>query len=177
MADSGAPEDRPKRQEPPPLEFLRPGDQPPPPSSQPPAAWVPRPEDFQRPTYYQPPAARPAGGNRGTVAGALLILAGLIGFFWTFTLFLIPLTLSDAYTIINWTTEELAFNAIINTALIYAQVLAVLGGIMSLQRKNWKLAVVCATLGLLNFGFFFLGSVFAALGLLLLLGARPEFAS
>ena len=61
---------------------------------------------------------------------------------------------------------------------IWAQGMALLGGIMAFQRMNWKLTVVCAIFSLATLGFFFVeGSLVGFLALILTIRARPYFVS
>lgn len=169
-----------KRQEPPAIEFLRPGEEQAPPSqAQGPVAWVPQPEEFQR-RYAPPPppqGPRPAG-RRAVWAGLFLVLSGILGFVGMLEIYMIRPTLQDYYTIANWTSVELATNGILQIALAWPQVFGVLGGVMAFERKNFRLATVCAMLSVGNIASpFFLGSLMGIVGLLLLATARQEFAS
>ncbi len=95
----------------------------------------------------------------------------------TFVLLMTPLSEEDFEALTNISAAEQA--AVTGFALvsIYSQAVAVLGGIMAIQRKNWKLAVVCGVFSLLTFGFFLLSSLLGLAGLLLVLGSRHEFTS
>lgn len=178
MADTDSDESRRRRDEPPPLEFLRPGEtQTPPPATEKPAAWVTRPEDFERPTAARP--APPPTGVRGrsALAGACLVLAGLVGIVSTFVLFVTPATTEEIDALRNWTSEDYLANGIAALFVLYPPPIALIGGITALQRKNWKLAVACALVSLLTFGFLLLGTLLAVLALVLLFSSRREFTS
>ena len=178
---SDSPEDEPKRREtPPPLEFVRPTEaqQAPPPRDQTPAAWVPRPEEFgQRPRepfpQAWPQAARPS--TRALLGGVLLILSGLIGAASAYVVFTQPLSAAQIGELQNMTASDLVANALLVSLIFYAQAFAFLGGIMALQRKNWKLAVFCGAASLLNLGVFLLGSLAGLAGLVLIITSRREF--
>jgi len=180
---SDSPHDEPKRREtPPPLEFVRPTEaqETPPPRDQTPAAWVPRPEEFgQRPRPQEPfpqawpQAARPS--PRALLGGVLLILSGLIGAGSAYLAFTQPLTAAQIGELQNMTASDLAANALLVSLIFYAQAFAFLGGIMALQRKNWKLAVFCGAASLLNVGIFLLGSLAGLAGLVLIIISRREF--
>jgi hypothetical protein len=73
------------------------------------------------------------------------------------------------------TAADLAANALLVFLVVYAQAFAFLGGIMAVQRKNWKLAVFCGAASLLNLGIFFLGSLAGLAGLILIIMARRDF--
>ena len=178
MADTDWDESRRRKDEPPPLEFLRPGEtQVPPSGPEKPAAWVTRPEDFERPTAAGP--APPGRGLRGrsTLAGVCLILAGLVGIVSTFIQLVTPLTSGEIDALRNWTVDDYVANGIAALFVLYPPPIALVGGITALQRKNWKLAVGCAIISLLTFGFFLLGTLLALSGLVLLFSSRREFTS
>jgi len=78
---------------------------------------------------------------------------------------------------LNNTAEVIAFNQICGLISIWAQIAALLGGVMALQRVNWRLALVCAVFAPLTLGFIFEASFLGVLGLLLLVRARNEFVS
>jgi predicted ABC-type sugar transport system permease subunit len=177
MAGPGDEEPRKRRDEPPPLEFLKPGDSGLAPPPERPAAWVTRPEDFERspPTApYPMPPARAARG-RSLAAGVLLVLAGVVGMVTTYVLFITPLSPEEQQQIENFTADQEALAAGLTIVLINSQAVSVLGGVMALQRRNWKLATACAALALLGMGYSLLVGVLNLVGLLLLVTARREF--
>src|SRR5207245_9707378 len=90
-------------------------------------------------------------------------------------IFIRPLTASDISSIQNMTANDLTANALLVFAVVYAQAFAILGGIMAIQRKNWKLAVVCGVASLLNFGFFLIGTFVGLAGLIAIITARRDF--
>jgi len=163
----------------PPLEFIRPGETPSPaPAQDRPSAWVTRPEDFERPQAPWATAPRPTTRARSAAAGACLIIAGLLGIVSTFLLVITPFTQEEIDLIQNWTSEDYLANGIAGLFLFYPPPVAIVGGISALQRKNWKLSVACAAVSLLMIGTpFLLGTLLGLLGLVLVLSARPEFAS
>jgi hypothetical protein len=175
--DSGAPDKR--RQQPPPIEFLRPGEtQTPPPEQQPPVAWVTRPEDYQQPAYPVAPAPpRPgAPGKYGLFAGILLFLAAGFGIASVVSASITPISYAD-YA--NLTNDTLTFmtNQICGIIVIMAQSAALLGGVMAIQRLNWKLTMVCAILATLTVGFYLEASFMGMLAVVLVAIARREFRS
>lgn len=179
---SGENEDeRRKRDKPPPLEFLRPGESqaPLPPRDQPPAAWVPRPEEFERPTqpWGAPPPQRRAAGGRAKAAGICLILAALIGIFTTVYSFYVPLTPEEQQYVES--IDPGLRNALIALTIVslYAQGLALVAGVLAFRGREWKLVMVCSVLSLASLGFYFIASVFGFLGLLFVVSARNEFTS
>src|SRR3989442_16001310 len=180
MADNSSDEDQKRRQTPPPVEFVRPSEAQgqAPPRDQPPAAWGPRPEEFGQPPQQPFPQAWPQVAprtGRPIIGGALLILSGLLGMVSTYLIFIRPLAPSDVSAIQNMTAGDLTANALLVFAVVYAQAFAILGGIMAIQRKNWKLAVVCGVASLLNFGFFLIGTFLGLAGLIAIITARRDF--
>jgi len=179
MASDPSEDEVKRRDSPPPVEFVRPSEAQgqAPPRDQAPAAWVPRPEEFGQPQQPFPPAwpqVAPRTG-RPIIGGVLLIISGLIGMVSTYLIFTQPLTPADIRTIQNMTAGDLAANALLVFAVVYAQAFAILGGIMAIQRKNWKLAVVCGVVSLFNFGFFLIGSFLGLAGLIAIITARRDF--
>src|SRR3989442_13834405 len=179
---SDSPDDEPKRRETPAAEFGAPAEAQgtPPPRDQTPAPWVPRREEVgQRPRPQDPfpqawpQAARPS--PRALLGGVLLILSGLIGAGSAYLAFTQPLTAAQIGELQNMTASDLAANALLVALIFYAQAFAFLGGIMALQRKNWKLAVFCGAASLLNLGIFLLGSLAGLAGLVLIIISRREF--
>ncbi len=193
MADDGSTPPDKKRQEPPPIEFLKPGEeQPAQPSDQrQPAAWVTRPEDYQRPQYPPPPAPprTAAGGNptRPRVAGILLIVAAAGSVASLLIASFPPLTPAQ-YASFNYTndTASYAINQVCNLFVIWAQAIMVLGGIMAYQRMNWRLTVSCGFLSMLLIGGFALAvldpimlasSFLGIVGFILTVMAKQDFLS
>ncbi len=181
MADSDSNGTDRKRPAPPPLEFLKPGEtQAPPPEPQQPVAWVTRPEDYQRPAYPAgpaPPRQVTAGrGRLAIVAGIVLLLAGAFGIAAVVYASLTPIPVGDY---LNLTSNPSAYtiNQICAIIVIWAQAAAVLGGIMALQRMNWKLTLVCAIFAVLTIGFTFEASFLGMLGFILVVMSRKEFLS
>ena len=180
MAGDSSDEEEKRRQSPPPVEFVRPSEAqgPAPPRDQPPAAWVPRPEEFGPPPQQPFPGAWPQVAPRTTrpiIGGALLIISGLLGMVSTYLIFTQPLTAADVAAIQNMTANDLTANALLVFAVVYAQAFAILGGIMAIQRKNWKLAVLCGVVSLLNFGFFLIGTFLGLAGLIAIITSRRDF--
>jgi len=180
MADNPSAEDEKRRQNPPPVEFVRPSEAqgPAPPRDQPPAAWVPRPEEFGQPPQQPFPQAWPQvvpRSGRSIIGGVLLIISGLLGMVSTYIIFTQPLSASEIAAIQNMTAGDLAANALLVFAVVYAQAFAILGGIMAIQRKNWKLAVICGVASLLNFGFFLIGTFIGLAGLIAIITSRRDF--
>ncbi len=191
MADSSPTTPEKKRQEPPPIEFLKPGEEQPaaPPEQRPPAAWVTRPEDYQRPQYPPAPApprpASAAGANRARAAGILLILASAASVSALLLASFPPLTPQQYANYTNDTTLY-TLNQVCSLFLIWAQAIMVLGGIMAFQRMNWRLTVACAFFSMLMLGGYalavldpiMLGAAFLGIvGFILTVMSRQDFLS
>lgn len=180
MADEEGDDSARKRPQPPPIEFLKPGEsQAPPPEQQAPAAWVTKPEDYQRPSYPVPPAPPRSSAPRGyygLVAGILLIVAGLIGIAAVVSASIAPMSPSQYANISNDTTSY-ATNQICTLIVVWSQAAAIIGGVMAVQRLNWRLTLVCAIFATLTVGFFLEASVIGMAGFVLVVMARKEFLS
>lgn len=178
MADPGSDDQARKRTQPPPIEFVRPGEQQPSQAPQQPVAWVPRPEDYQRPMYTAPPPQAPrAPGRMATIAAVLLFISGLLGLFLTFSILMTIPTLQDYYNITNASSSDLAQSAIEYILMFYGQAVAFVGGAMAIQRKNWKLAFACAAFSVLGLGILLLSSAASGLAMVFLYIGRREFTS
>ena len=177
MADDSSQEDPKKRQEAPPLEFLRPGESqaPLPPRDQP-VAWVPRPDEYQ-PRQWQAPARPPPTSNLPKIAGALLILAGAVGMAGAiYNAVTFPTPSEYAALLARYDPSVLAVLQVCGLVSIWSQAIAVIGGVMAFQRMNWRLTLVCAIFSLLTLGFFFFeASVIGLIGLFVVARARPYF--
>lgn len=166
----------------PPVEFLKPGEAqaPLPPRDQSPAAWVPRPEEYQGPPAWAPPPPVGRGAsNLPKLAGVLLLVSAGIGMAGSLYGALSLPTVPEYENITqNTTPAVLAASQICGLISIWSQAVALLGGIMALQRMNWKLTMVCAIFSLGTLGIFlFEASLIGFLALIVTLRARPFFLS
>lgn len=179
MADPGSDDQDKKRTQPPPIEFVRPGEPQPSQPPQQPVAWVPRPEEFQRPTYTAPPSQTPRGapGRLAVVAAVLLFISGLLGLLLTFSILMTVPTIQDYYNITNASSADLAQSAIEYILMFYGQAVAFVGGAMAIQRKNWRLAFACAAFSVLGLGVLLLSSAASGLAMVFLYMGRREFTS
>jgi hypothetical protein len=182
MAEGSNADEEKRRPTRPPVEFLKPGETqaPLPPRDQSPAAWVPRPEDYQaQPSWPAPPAAPAGASNLPKFAGILLLVSAGIGMAGALYGALTLPTPAE-YTNITQNTPPavLAAGQICGLISIWSQAMALLGGIMALQRMNWKLTIVCAIFSLGTLGIFlFEASLIGFLALIVTLRARPYFLS
>ena len=78
----------------------------------------------------------------------------------------------------NNTPSIVAILQICGLVSIWAQAMALLGGIMAFQRMNWKLTLVCAIFSLATLGIvYFEASLVGVVALLFTIRARPYFLS
>jgi hypothetical protein len=182
MASDESDSEKKPRQEPPPIEFLKPGEPqaPLPPRDQPPAAWVPKPEEFQRPQAQYPRGPVQVRGppRFSRLAGIVLVLVGVIGIAASIYQALNLPSVSDYenYTLTN-STAFVAVSQICGLISIWAEAAALLGGVMAIQRSNWKLTLACAVFAPLTIGFIFEASFLGVVGLVLVILSRNEFVS
>jgi hypothetical protein len=182
MAEHSGEEEPRKRPSPPPVEFLRPGEEqaPLPPRDQTPAAWVPRPEDFRPPTgFARPPGPPGMASNLPKIAGVLLLVSAVLGMAGSIYG---AVNLPSASQYANFTRNNSALTLaeiqICGLVSIWAQAMALLGGVMAFQRMNWKLTFVCALASLGTLGFFYIeASIIGAIGLIVVVRARAYFLS
>jgi len=183
MADGSGEEDEKRRPNPPPVEFLKPDEAPPPlpPRDQPPAAWVPRPEDFRAPASWtsQQPGGAPGASNLPRIAGVLLLVSAVLGMAGAvYNAVNLPSPSDYANFTQNNTPSIVAILQICGLVSIWAQAMAMLGGIMAFQRMNWKLTLVCAIFSLATLGIvYFEASLVGVVALLFTIRARPYFLS
>jgi hypothetical protein len=176
----GEPEPRRRRDEPPPLEFFKPGETPPPTTPAPaqPAAWVPRPEEFERPSAEWTATAPRPRTRLPQIAGILLVAAGALGIASNVAYLFNPLPDSVLENLTaNMTAAELQFWQLCGLASIYAQGIAILGGVLAFRKASWRLVIACGTLSVLCLGFVGEASALGLMGLLVVLASRREFAS
>jgi hypothetical protein len=191
MADSSDTTPDKKRQQAPPLEFLKPGEEQPAPAPEqrPAAAWVTRPEDYQRPQYPPAPAppraTAPGSANRPRAAGVLLIVAAATSVAALLISSFPPPTVAQYQNYTN-DTSLYALSQVCNLFVIWAQAIMVLGGIMAFQRMNWRMTVSCAFFSMLMLGGFALAvldpvmigaSFLGIVGFILTVISRQDFLS
>lgn len=107
------------------------------------------------------------------LAGVFLIIAGIDGLsFWAFIAFI-----GGAIAGVPLVGGVLGGILIVCGAIgVIFGILALVGGVMALQRKMWALALIGSILGLFLLGWvFFEGSLFSLIALILLAISRNEF--
>lgn len=132
---------------------------------------------YQQPYAYpmvQPPPTKTA---LPMAAGALLIVAGVLGLInW------VLVALSAAGIIVGFGFLGDPIFGFLGTIFLICgiigitfSVLALLGGIMALQRKMWGLGLTGSILGLFIFGFYGISSLLSLVALILLAVSHREF--
>lgn len=179
MASGTSEEEQKKRNAPPPLEFLKPGEaQAPLPPRDQPAAWVPRPEEFQPPQKWGPaPMGPPPASNLPKIAGVLLLLAAAFGMAGAvYSALTLPSAAEYAAYLNRTSPAVVATLQVCGLISIWSQAMALLGAVMAFQRMNWKLTFVCAIFSLLTLGIvYFEGSLLGLFGLILVVRSRRYF--
>jgi hypothetical protein len=122
---------------------------------------------------------QPATPNsKPLIAGILLMLAGLFGLLtWASVFMVTDFSIIDPSMLPPEITLE-QIQQILQTCSIIGIVLSllpILGGILSIQRKLWGIAVLGAVLGLLTVGPVFISSILSLIGLILLVMAKDAF--
>lgn len=122
----------------------------------------------------QVPSSRLAGW-----AGGLIIASGFLGLLMGI-LMLVASTFSFSMSNLNlpsnFTVHDLKnLLAILGTVFIVFGVLAIIGGVLAMQRTHLPIAVIGGVFGVLAIGFF-VGALLALIGIIILIMARHEFA-
>jgi len=150
-------------------------------------------KNISEPSFENDPFKHPSNKiSKPTIAGFLLIIAGLIAFISFLQLVIVDdLTIQSSYDIfksqfsqfnINITQDQLKQSFIMcGTIGIIIAIFSILSGILSLKRKIWGFALVAgiplAFIGLIipSFSLFFISGILALIGILLIAFSRKEF--
>jgi hypothetical protein len=112
------------------------------------------------------------------LAGVLLVLAGLLGLLTWASALAVNTSMIQSFLPPNSpiTAEQLQSTLMI-CGIIGAilSIIALAGGIVALRRRGWGLAILGSILGLFTVGPYFLASILALIGLILLVISRKEF--
>ena len=118
------------------------------------------------------------------IAGILLIIAGIIAIlFWIQFLTIDAATLESLIDISQFEGLDPSINTeqivgFLNTCAIIGCIIAIfpiLGGILSLKRKLWGIALACSIIGLFSLGMLFSSSGLSLISMILLIVSRKEF--
>lgn len=106
-----------------------------------------------------------------TIGGIFLIISGIIGFMMVVVLTVATGMLSMVDTVGAATTMAATcalFFAVVSFAAFF-------GGMMAISGKRWGMAMLGGVLGLFTLGPYFLGTIFAFIGLLMVFISKHEF--
>jgi hypothetical protein len=112
------------------------------------------------------------------IAGLLLILAGMLGLFtWASALALDPSMIQAILPPDSPITAEQLQSVLLLCGAIgcVCSFLTLAGGIVTLKRKAWGLAIIGSVLGLFTIGPIFIGSILSLIGLILVALSKKEF--
>ncbi len=118
------------------------------------------------------------------VAGILLILAGILAIInWVPLLFLDIETIEGLNYIYRFqqidpsiTPEQvLGFLSICSIIGIIISIFPILGGILSIKRKLFGIALACSLIGIVSLGILFTSSILSIIGAILLIINRKEY--
>ncbi len=122
------------------------------------------------PMYAAPP---PQQSLIPVVGGAMLLVGGIISLtFWAY----IAALAAEAGSLIPVGGEYFTDIFLICGAIgIILSLFPLLGGVFALRRKLWGLGLAGGIIGLFSLGWFFLGSLFSLIGLILVAISHKEF--
>jgi len=118
------------------------------------------------------------------IAGILLIIAGILSLIFWLQFYSIDVSYIEESGILSQsqkldpdiTAEELV--SVLKTCatiIIIISIFPLLGGILSIKRKLFGIALACSVIGIFSLGILFLSSVFSGIALILLIVSRKEF--
>jgi len=123
----------------------------------------------------QPQAPQPAQRSAlPTAGGVLLLIAGIISLiFWIFVVigFAAIGAMSAVVPIAGFAGAIMIVCGVVE---IIFSIIALLGGVMAIQRKMWGLALAGSILGLFTFGYF-ITSILSLVALILIALSKSEF--
>jgi hypothetical protein len=112
------------------------------------------------------------------LAGILLILTGLLGLLTWVSAISVDTSMIQGILPSNSpiTAEQLqSFLLVCGIIGSILSIIALAGGIVALRRKGWGLAMIGSVLGLFTIGPYFLASILALIGLIILVISRKDF--
>jgi hypothetical protein len=112
------------------------------------------------------------------LAGILLILTGLLGLLTWVSAISVDTSMIQGILPSNSpiTAEQLqSFLLVCGIIGSILSIIALAGGIVALRRKGWGLAMIGSILGLFTIGPYFLASILALIGLIILVISRKDF--
>jgi hypothetical protein len=138
---------------------------------------------YQPPGYGpQPPPGMPPGAPmiprqqtaKPLVAGILLIIVAIEAFAYGGIL-ASGAEIVGAMSDVPGAEEVSTLLLICGIIFIVFGILAIVGGISSITRKSWALALIGSILGLFTIGFYFTGSILSIISLILIAISKNEF--
>jgi len=125
------------------------------------------------------PAAPAEKSILSLVGGILILIAGIMGLALG-AIFIVAANSVDTLT--DWGIDVAGVGDILSDILtvcgaivIILSLIVVLGGFFGVMRKHWGLAILGGVLGLFIIGPYFLASIFALIGLILVAVAKKDF--
>jgi len=113
--------------------------------------------------------------NKPLIAGILLIIASIIAILnYSYILFIFD-DLSSIYSVIPNASDVSNILFVCFIIGIIFSILALLGGIISIKRKTWSLALTGSIFGLLTVGPLFISSVLSLVALILIAISKDDF--
>lgn len=119
-----------------------------------------------------------------SIAGFILIIAGLLAIFNWIQIFLLDITTIESFVDINQIKEfypSITYEQLLdffNTCAIIGIVISIfpiLGGLIAIQRKFYYIAIAGSIIGLFSIGILFTSSFLSLIGLILLVISRQKF--
>jgi hypothetical protein len=129
---------------------------------------------------YRAQATQPARHEKSAlslIGGALILVAGLMGLALGAIFLTIDVNQLDQYGIsVSGATDMIEdILNVCGTILVILGLVAILGGVFGVMRKHFGLVILGGVFGLLCIGPWFLGSLLALVGLILVAVARKDF--
>lgn len=124
----------------------------------------------------QPQSPQPAQRSAlPTAGGVLLLIAGIIALInWIWVAFVAG-TIGGMMTAIPGLGGFGAIMIVCGVVGIIFSIIALVGGVMAIQRKMWGLALAGSILGLFTIGFVFVSSILSLIALILIALSKSEF--
>ena len=135
-------------------------------------------QHYQQPPPPPPYATAPQKPQTGlpVAGGALTIVAGILGLLHGLSVMLAAVIWesADSYYGVYGMGDLGGALAICGILIVIFAVMALVGGIFAIQRKNWAFALVGSILGMFAIGFL-IGAILSLIALILIAVAREEF--
>ena len=118
--------------------------------------------------------------SKPAIAGALTIIAGVMALVMAVTFILIDASDLEDLDRSIWTETDLTpadlegILEVCGAICIVFGIIAIIGGVFSLMRKHFALAIIGAVFGLLGMGYI-IGAVLALVALVLIIMSKSEF--